>query len=105
MVSAGHVGGTRCLGIVSSAADVLGMRLVRGVSWWSVRNVYVFGSGRPREDGRIKFVHYQPCGNRGCVTAQPLVTVSFVVKRFIIIFALIFKTIWFHVINNRINIS
>ena len=31
MVSAGHVGGTRGSGIVSSAADVLLMRVVRGM--------------------------------------------------------------------------
>ena len=29
VVSAGHVGGTRGLGIVSSAADVLGLNVVR----------------------------------------------------------------------------
>ena len=32
MVSAGHVGGTRGSGIVSSAADVLWMSVVRGMS-------------------------------------------------------------------------
>ena len=31
MVSAGHVGGTRSSGIVSSAADVLCMSVVRGM--------------------------------------------------------------------------
>ena len=31
VVSAGHVGGTRCPGIVSSAADVLWMSVVRGM--------------------------------------------------------------------------
>ena len=31
MVSAGHVGGTRGSGIVSSAADALGMSVVRGM--------------------------------------------------------------------------
>ena len=31
LVSAGHVGGTRGLGIASSATDVLGMRAVGGV--------------------------------------------------------------------------
>ena len=31
MVSAGHVGGTRASGIVSSAADVLWMSVVRGM--------------------------------------------------------------------------
>ena len=31
MVSAGHVGDTRCAGIVSSAADVLWMNVVRGM--------------------------------------------------------------------------
>ena len=33
VVSAGLVGGTRGSGIVSSAADVLGMCGMRGVSW------------------------------------------------------------------------
>ena len=33
MVSAGHVGGTRGLGMVSSAADVLWMSVG---SWWSM---------------------------------------------------------------------
>ena len=32
MVSAGHVGGTHCSGIVYSAADVLWMSVVRGMS-------------------------------------------------------------------------
>ena len=37
MVSTGHVGGTRVSGIVSSAADVIGMSVVRGMrSWRSV---------------------------------------------------------------------
>ena len=37
MVSAGYVGGTRGSGIVSSAADVLWMSVVRGMrSWWSM---------------------------------------------------------------------
>ena len=31
MVSAGHVGGTRGSGIVSNAADVLWMNMVRGM--------------------------------------------------------------------------
>ena len=31
MVSAGHVGGTRGPGVVSSASDVLWMRVVRGM--------------------------------------------------------------------------
>ena len=31
MVSAGHVGGTHCSGIVSSEADVLWMSVVRGM--------------------------------------------------------------------------
>ena len=48
MVSAGHVGCTRGSGIVSSAADVLG---VSAVAWderclWSWLNVYVFVSGQ-----------------------------------------------------------
>ena len=37
VVSAGHVGGTRGSGIVSSAADVLGMSVVRVMRSW--RNV------------------------------------------------------------------
>ena len=49
MVSTGHVGGARSSGIVSSAADMLG-RDECGAwddrSWWSVQDVYVFGSGR-----------------------------------------------------------
>ena len=37
MVSAGHLGGTRGSGIVSSAADVLWRSVVRSVrSWWSM---------------------------------------------------------------------
>ena len=32
MVSTGHVGRTRCSGILSSAADVLWMNVVRGMS-------------------------------------------------------------------------
>ena len=34
MVSAGHVGGTRGLGIVSSVADVLWMSVVRETRSW-----------------------------------------------------------------------
>ena len=41
VVSAGHVGGTRGSGIVSSEADVRGMRGVGGVC-----EMCVFGSGR-----------------------------------------------------------
>ena len=37
MVSAGHVGGTRGSGIVSSAVDVFWMRMVRGM--WGVGGV------------------------------------------------------------------
>ena len=47
VVIAGHVGATRCSGIVSSAADVRGMRGVDG----SVSNVYVFCSGGVGADG------------------------------------------------------
>ena len=42
MVSAGHVGGTRGSGIVSSAADVLWMSVVRGVLVEYVRCVCVW---------------------------------------------------------------
>ena len=47
MTSTGHeyVGGTRSSGIVSRASGVLGMSVMRG-SWWSVSNVYLYGSGR-----------------------------------------------------------
>ena len=34
VVSAGHVGGTHASGIVSSAADVLGMSVVCGMRSW-----------------------------------------------------------------------
>ena len=44
MVSAGHVGGTRGSGIVSSADDVLWMSVMRGVRGFG--GVYVFGSER-----------------------------------------------------------
>ena len=45
MVSAGHVGGTRGSGIVSSAdIDECGAWDER--SWWSMWDVYVFGSER-----------------------------------------------------------
>ena len=50
VVSAGHVGGTRGSGIVSSAADVLGMSVVRrmrGVGGMcEMYVVYVFCSGQ-----------------------------------------------------------
>ena len=36
VVSERHVGGTCGSFIVSSAADVLWMSVVRGMSWWSV---------------------------------------------------------------------
>ena len=45
VVSAGYVGGTRGSGIVSRAADVLGMSVVRG----------------------MRFRFNQSCGNRGSV--------------------------------------
>ena len=48
VVSAGneYVGGTRGSCIVSSAAEVLGVSVVRAKGWWSVCNVYVFDSER-----------------------------------------------------------
>ena len=68
MVSAWHVGGTRGSGIVSSAADVLGMSVVCGMR--GVGGVYemcmcltpgdVGGEG---VDERIGFGFYQSCGN------------------------------------------
>ena len=39
MVSAGHVGGSRCSGIVSSAADVLLIRVVHGTRGGEVEYV------------------------------------------------------------------
>ena len=48
MVSAGHVDGTRGSGILSSAANILGMSVVCGMR--GVENVYVFGSGRVYEE-------------------------------------------------------
>ena len=64
MVSSWHVCGTRGLGIVSSAADVLCMSVVRGMSWCSM---CVFGSGRRwwRVDERIGFGIYQSVGTGG----------------------------------------
>ena len=50
-VSAGHMGDTRGLGIVSSAADVLGMSVVRGMRGVGGVYVYVFGYGRLRRRG------------------------------------------------------
>ena len=73
MVSAGHVGGTRGSGIVSSAADVLRMSVVRGM-----RGVGVVCEmcmclapggvgGEGLVDERIGFGLYQSCTNRGSV--------------------------------------
>ena len=44
VVNAGHAGGIRSSGIVSSAADVLWMSVVRGMR--EIGRVCVFGSGR-----------------------------------------------------------
>ena len=68
MVSAGHVGGTRGSCIVSSAADVLWMSVVRGMRG-VVGYVYVLGSGRVGGEGgeRIGFGLCQSCGNSGSV--------------------------------------
>ena len=62
MVSEGHMGGTRSSGIVSSAADVLWMSVVRGMS----------GVGGVCDmcmclDERIEFGLYQSCRNSGSV--------------------------------------
>ena len=71
MVSAGHVGGTRCSGIVSSAADVLwmsvvpGMRGVDGVCEMCMCLTLGGVGGGGCE--RIGFGLYQSCGNRGSV--------------------------------------
>ena len=48
VVSAGHVGGTRGSGIVSSAVDMLWMSVVHGMRGGVGRvcEMYVFGSGR-----------------------------------------------------------
>ena len=52
VVSAWHVGGTRGSGIVSNAADVPGMSVVRGMRGvgGSVLNVYALGLGRLGEE-------------------------------------------------------
>ena len=52
MMSAGHVCGTRGLDIVSSASDVLGLSVVRGIRGvGGVCYMCVFGSGRRRRTG------------------------------------------------------
>ena len=69
VVSVGHVCGTRVLGIVSSAADVLGMSVVRGMR--GVGGVCVWLGAAWEERGwvdyRIGFGLYQSCGNRGSI--------------------------------------
>ena len=71
VVSARHVGGTRGSGIVSSAADVLwisvvrGMRGVGGECEMCMARDGVGGEGVNGE--RNGFGLYQSCGNRGSV--------------------------------------
>ena len=71
MVSAGYVGGTRCSGIVSSAADVLWMSVVRGMRGvggvCEMGMCLVRGGMGEKGDGRIGFGLYQSCGNMGSV--------------------------------------
>ena len=72
-MNAGHeyVGGTRGSGIMSTAADVLGMSVVRGMR--GVGGVYEMCMCLARDvvggegDERIGFGLYQSCGNRGSV--------------------------------------
>ena len=69
MVSAGHVGGTRGSGIVSSAADVLWMSVVRemrGVGRVCETCIYLARGGVCGE-GVSGFGLYQSCGKRGSV--------------------------------------
>ena len=69
--SAGHVVGIRGLGIVSSAADVLWMSVVRGMSGvagvWEMCMSLARGGMGAEWDERIGFGLYQSCENRGCV--------------------------------------
>ena len=71
VVSAGHVGGARGSGIVSSVADVLwmsvvrGMRGVGGVCEMCMRSAW--GSVGGEGDECIGFGLYQPCGDMGSI--------------------------------------
>ena len=71
MVSAAHAGGTHGSGIVSSAADVIWMSVVRGMRGVGEGCVCVWlGAARVergRVDEKIGFVLYQSCENRGSV--------------------------------------
>ena len=72
VVSAGYVGGTRGSGIVYSAADVLGMRVARGMrgvgGMCEMCMCLARGRGRGRRmDESIGFWPHQSCGNRGSV--------------------------------------
>ena len=64
------MGGTRRSGIVSRAADVLWMsvvRVMRGVGGVCAKCVYGLGRRRKRGGERIGFELYQSCGNRWIV--------------------------------------
>ena len=60
MVSAGHVGGTRGSGIVSSAADVLWMSAVRGMRGLCLGFTYPLGTGEVLE-GRVSVFWLRWC--------------------------------------------
>ena len=69
-VSAGHVDGTRGSGIVSSAADVLWVSVVRGMRGVFEISMCLARSGMCGEgvvDEKIGFGLYQSCGNMGSV--------------------------------------
>ena len=65
VVSAGHVGGTRGSGIVSSASDLLWMREVGGLCEMCMCLVRAVCVERGLSGDRFGF--YQACGNRGTV--------------------------------------
>ena len=74
VVSARHIGGTRGSGVVSSAADVLGMCVVRGMSGvdWVCEmcmclTLDCVGGEVEWLDERIGFGLYQSCGTKGSV--------------------------------------
>ena len=73
VVSAGHVGGTRGSGIVSSAADVLGMSEVRGMREVDgVCEMCICLARVGRWGKRIGFGLYQSCGNMEIVERAPV---------------------------------
>ena len=64
----GYMGGTRGLGVLSSAGDVVEMSVVRGVG--GVCDMCMCGSGRGWEVLGVmgeRFGFYPSCGNRGKV--------------------------------------